>query len=255
MHCRSSRTSACRVRDHHAGRFGNRVKPELSRGLFEAVRDVYGARSRTTSSMWLTRAGSTQPQLEHVQGLGTDDVQVTVNVPAGTGDWFGGWEGNQTSEPDKYATVDGTAGRMVELIQQGEPAVFLCHWPGLYCQGQETGFQAFQRIVTTLNRTFPDVTRWMKLSAIARYWAAKGLTSIARTEGTLTLTAPFACSNFTLRINRATALPPTLRTADTTSDLQEVQRPADLTANTWHRDGDGMVACWNLAKGTTTIPV
>ena len=160
------------------GGFGNLVKSELSLAVQEAVRDVYAPEIPHYFKYLRFGEESTQPTLEHVSGLGTDDVRLTVNVPAGTGDWFGGWQGVTEPEGDRYCNGDATEGRMVELIERGEPAVMLCHWPGMYCNGTKRGFEAFKHVVQALERRFADQTLWMKPSEMARYWAAKELTRI-----------------------------------------------------------------------------
>ena len=43
-------------------------------------------------------------------GMDGDDPRVTVNVPAGTGDWFGSWDGDQKSKGFRYANRDATDG-------------------------------------------------------------------------------------------------------------------------------------------------
>ena len=87
---------------------------------------------------------STDPILESVSGRGTDQISLTMNVPAGTGDWFGGWQGANPSQGHLYSNEDATGGRMVELIKKGQPAVMLCHWPGLYSNGSHEGFEHFR---------------------------------------------------------------------------------------------------------------
>src|SRR5690606_7047222 len=93
---------------------------------------------------------STAPKLEAVVDRDSDAPRVCVNVLAGTGDWFGGWDGYETCQDERYVSMDGMSGRMVELIEQQQPAVMLCHWPGMYCNGALTGFRAFQRVVDAL---------------------------------------------------------------------------------------------------------
>jgi hypothetical protein len=237
------------------GGFGNLVKPKLSQAVFESVRDVYGSEIPHYFKYVVDSGESSAPQLEHVSGLGTDDVRVTVNVVAGTGDWFGGWEGVQTPQPDLYATVDGQAGRMIEMIRAGEPAVFLCHWPGMYSNGSLDGFHAFQRVVRTINAGYRDVTRWMKLSEIARYWAAKGLTAIARNGRELTLEAPFAAPGLTLEITGAAETPPGVVTQDGVRPLTEVHEFSELREGTWIRRDAALVVCFDLPPGRTTLRV
>lgn len=235
------------------GGFGNLVKPELSLAVRQAVQEVYDVEIPHYFKYVIGGDGSTEPQLEHVSGIGTDDLQFTVNVPAGTGDWFGGWEGDVTPQPDRYATRDASSGRMIELIEQGRPALMLCHWPGMYCNGTKTGFRAFQQVVTAIDSRFRNETLWMKLSEIARYWAAKGLTRITRGETGIVLEAPFDCPRFTLSIRESDGMPPRVHAGDSVRPLREVTRPADLDAGTWRRGADAVVVCFELLRGRSEI--
>lgn len=231
------------------GGFGNMVKSELSLAVDQAVRDVYPNVDLPHYFKYV-RGGdqSTEPVLEHLRGEGTDDVRCTVNVPAGTGDWFGGWQGDRVSEPDRYANQDATAGRMVELIDRRQPAIMLCHWPGIYSNGTKEGLHAFQRIVTSLADRYGDETVWMKLSEIGRYWTAKQLTKISRSGSSIELSAPYAASVFTLKIPRARG---PVRFQD--QPLRKVNSIASLDAGTWLADGDDAIACVDLPKGTSTL--
>lgn len=237
------------------GGFGNLVKPELSAAVQEALRDVYSVEIPHYFKYIVAEDESSQPQLEHVRGLGTDDVRVTVNVVAGTGDWFGGWDGDLESEPDRYATRDGQSGRMVHWIRKGQPAVFLCHWPGMYCHGTKSGFRAFQQVVTSINEHHADAIAWMKPSEIARYWAARELTHMERANGEIAFAAPFACPDFTLRLASSGAQPPRLSAAGTETLLREVADRRLLTAGTWMREGVNSVVCLDLPKGSSLLRV
>ncbi|MBM4032370.1 MAG: hypothetical protein FJ291_11350 [Planctomycetes bacterium] len=86
---------------------------------------------------------------------------------------FGEWCG----EPDKFITADLSKGRMVEVVERGEPAIIVSHWTGIYFNGEEEGFKTFQEAVRRLQAKYGRLI-WMKLSEIARYWAAKELTQI-----------------------------------------------------------------------------
>ncbi len=96
-----------------------------------------------------------------------------------TGDWFGGWDGLSAGSVDQFITADYKHGRLPEVIARGEPAVMVCHWPGMYFNGQETGFTIFRGIVERLHAAYDNLL-WLKLSEIARYWAARELTRIER---------------------------------------------------------------------------
>src|SRR3990172_2166811 len=79
---------------------------------------------------------------------------------------------------------------MVDVIGRGEPAIMVCHWPGIYYGGEEVGFNIFKEVVGWLEAKYDNLI-WMKLSEITRYWAAKELTWLKRQGDTVTLDAPF----------------------------------------------------------------
>lgn len=232
------------------GGFGNLVKSELSLAAHEAVRSV----SKTEIPHYFKylhtdKSRSTNPQIEHVSGLRTSDPKCTVNVIAGTGDWFGGWDGVSAGDinesANRFISEDGKSGRMVEMIDRHEPAIMLCHWPGIYCNGEETGFTIFQKAVKRLNHHFGGQTCWMKLSEIARYYAARELTasSLSSDKKFITLDAPFAAPDFTLRVKGAK--PP--------KNMTRVSAPSELKTNTWHREGETLTLCFDLKKGRTVL--
>jgi hypothetical protein len=86
----------------------------------------------------------------------------------------------------------------------------------------------------------------MKLSEIARYWAARELTRTAwtATERQLRWLAPFACPDFTFSIPLTAGIPQALR---------EVPNTSQLTEGTWCRDGKSTIICINLPKGQGSL--
>ena len=240
------------------GGFGSLVKSELSLAVHEAVRDVYGVDLPHYFKYVVGSGIDTEPKVEHVRGLGTNDVRATVNVPAGTGDWFGGWQGDRPPEGDRYANRDATRGRLVDLIKAGKPAVLLCHWPGMYSQGSELGFQHFKNVVRALADRYADQTIWLKVSEIARYWGAKELTHFTRRDQTLTLEAPFACPQFTIQVlpqrgDNAQVSAVSIKYGNETQPLNEATAPAQLRAQTWLRQGQDTFICFDMRKGKTVI--
>ncbi|MCY2952257.1 MAG: hypothetical protein NTU53_09810 [Planctomycetota bacterium] len=240
------------------GGFGNGVNDELSAATGQAVRDVFGAEIPHYFKYISDGNQSTRPKLEHVEAAGTQSPRVVVNVPAGTGDWFGNWDGDDEPQGPKYATDDATAGRMVELIERGEPAVMLCHWPGLYTHGTKKGFEQFKRVIRGLDGRYREKTIWMKIGEIARYWAAKELTRIERDGGRIGLAAPFACPRFTLRIRGGVAAgggQPKLSLNGQVASMSEVVDLRGLTAGTWVRQREDLLVCFDLPKGRVLLGV
>jgi hypothetical protein len=178
---------------------------------------------------------------------------MVVSVPAGTGDWFGNWHGDNEPQGDRYANQDASSGRMVELIERGGPAVMLCHWPGLYCNGSKRGFEACKQVITALEQRYRQRTIWMKISEIARYWAAKELTQIERSGGQVTLSAPVASPRFTLRIPAPRAAKARLSHQGAPIGLSEVGDLGDLKPGTWLSQAENVLVCFDLPKGETTL--
>jgi hypothetical protein len=236
------------------GGFGNRVLPQLSQATLEACRDVYGTEIPHYFRHLYTGRESVAPRVEYAAGLGTDDPKCVVSVIGGTGDWFGGWDGLETPDVDKFITADLKGGRLPELIARGEPAIMVSHWPGIYCNGDEDGFDCFKTIVKRLRDGFDNLI-WMKNSEIARYWAAKELTKIEGSDGSITLNAPFACPAFTVRFESQSQMPSIEfpKTDNRILMLKPVPRLLDLEPQTFYRDGKQVTACFDLPKGKARV--
>ncbi len=236
------------------GGFGNKVKLKLPQAVFEAVRDVYGSELPHYFKYVSLGNESVLPRFENVRGESTNSPTLTVNVPAGTGDWFGGWDGVSESQGHLYCNDDARAGRMVELIEQRQPAIMLCHWPGLYCNGMQTGFKQFQKIVVALNERFKNDTVWMKISEIGRYWTAREFTKIEVADRVISLNAPFACREFTLQL---TPMAPfekiVLEQANSQTALQPVSTRAALIADTFYRVENTVTICVDMPKGESRL--
>jgi hypothetical protein len=123
----------------------------------------------------------------------------------------------------------------------------VCHWTGIHFNGQELGFKIFQTVVGRLRERYGEQVRWMKLSEIARYWAAKELTAVAwagdRTA--LEFNAPFACPGFTVRVPAAGEPAP--------EGLKEVSDVAHLRSGSYLKTGDSLTCCVDLRKGRSQL--
>lgn len=236
------------------GGFGNRVREALSRGTMMAVRDVYQAEIPHYFRHLFTGEESVAPRVEYASGIDGDDPKCCVSIIGCTGDWFGGWDGLTPGTVDQFISEDLESGRMVDVIDRGdEPAIMVCHWPGLYFNGDETGFAIFQDVVRRLHRRY-DNLHWMKLSEIARYWAAKALTRSERKGNSVVLRSPFACADFTFEIEvpaGSTIKAKSIGAGRSRSQpipLKEIVRPLDLATGEWVHEEDVARICLNLPK-------
>jgi len=228
------------------GGFGGDARPQLARATFESCRAVFQTEiPHYFRDLSDSGTDSVAPLVQNVSGLGSDDPRCVVHVRGCTGDWTGGWDCSVPTGADAFLTDDGRAGRLAEVIARGEPAVMVCHWTGIYWNGRETGFGILKEVERRLRHAFPG-TQWMKLSEIARYWAARELTRTEwkATERQLQWLAPFACPDFTFSLPLTAGIPQSLR---------EVPSTSQLTEGTWCRDGKSVTICINLPKGEGSL--
>ena len=238
-----------------AGGFGTRARPQLAQATLQSVREVFGAEiPHYFRDLYDRGERSVAPRVEYAGGLESADPRCVVGIVACTGDWTGGWDNTPPGGVDRFITLDLQQGRMVDVIQRGEPAFMLAHWTGIHWNGQELGFKIFQEVVRRLSARF-DHLIWMKLSEVARYWAAKELTRIEQDGAALSFRAPFACPDFTVRFEASPNRAPELRQNQDVTRLQEVSGALKLTPGTWTRDGKSIIACFRLPKGVSRLGV
>ncbi len=234
------------------GGFGNRVLPELSQATLQSCRDVYNTEIPHYFRHLYTDDQSVAPRVEYAAGLDTANPECVVSIIGCTGDWFGGWDGDTPGDVDRFITADLSQGRMVDVIERGEPAVMVCHWPGIYYNGQELGYRIFQEVVQRLHRRY-DSLIWMKLTEISRYWAAKELTRIATSLNGIELNAPFAAPDFTVRIPTSSGGAVRIVRDGEVKEMRKVGRISDLESGTWCREDQGTTVCFDLEKGRTQV--
>jgi hypothetical protein len=237
------------------GGFGNKALPELSRATLQSVREVFGAEvPHYFRHVYDRGPASVAPRVEYASGLDTPDPRCVVSIIGCTGDWTGGWDNTPPGGVDRFISEDLQRGRMVEVIERGEPAFMLAHWTGFYWNGRELGFTIFREVVRRLHARFDHLV-WMKLSDVARYWAARELTRIERDGNGLTFMAPFACPAFTVRVTAATSTSPAPRflAAGSSLPLKRVDRSLDLSGGCWARLGQEDILCVDLPRGSSQV--
>jgi len=238
------------------GGFGNRVLPELAQATLESCRDVFKAEIPHYFRHLYTDDRSVAPRVEYASGLTGSNPKCVVSIIGCTGDWFGGWDGLTPGSVDRFITRDLKGGRLPKVIDKGEPAVLVCHWPGIYYNGEELGFKIFQEVVRRIHARYDNLL-WMKLSEISRYWAAKELTQIDKSASAdhVTFNAPFATTRFTVRIKSNSPNAPRLIVNGHPVQLRPVMRLLQLESGMWYADGQNVTACFDLPKGKSTLEV
>ncbi len=235
------------------GSYGSKNQNNLALATLEAVSDVYGAEiPHYFRDLFTEKGKSVAPKVLHASGLDTANPKCVVSIIGCTEDWFGDWDGLHPGSADQFITQDLQSGRMVEVIDSGEPAVMVCHWPGIYFNGDRVGFNILKEIVKRLNQKY-DHLIWMKLSEIARYWAAKELTTITVEKNKLMLKAPYSTPGFTLRVNTSIRQPGMKMPGGEIKPFVKVSDRKKLKANTWFSDKSESILCFDLVKGISEI--
>ena len=235
------------------GGFGQQVMPELARATLDSCREVFQAEiPHYFRDVYRDPGRSVAPLVQYASGLKGTDPRCVVSIIGCTGDWTGGWDCSAAPQPDLFITPDLTQGRLVEVIDRGEPAFLVSHWTGIHFNGRELGFRAFQEVFQRLHAKYDNLV-WMKNSEIARYWAARQLTAISRRGQSLTFQAPFACPAFTVRFRSAEQRPPRFSAAGAVTLLTEARDRLRLVPGTWFRQSGATIACFDLPRGPSEL--
>ncbi len=234
------------------GGFGNQALPELSQATLQACRDVFKTEIPHYFRHLFTDDQSVAPRVEYASGLDGPDPKCVVSIIGCTGDWFGGWDGLERGSADQFITEDLKGGRLPQVIEKGEPAILVCHWPGIYFNGEEVGFNILKEVVRRLNARYDNLI-WMKQCEIARYWAARELTQIRKEGNRITLDAPFAAPRFTVRVSGVPTQRPTMVTGGAVTKLEQAPKPLQLRSGTWCQDAASTTICFDLPKGQSAI--
>ncbi len=231
------------------GGYGGQNQDNLALSTLQSVQDVYGSEiPHYFRDLFTEKGKSVAPQVLYPSNLNNPDAKCVVSVLGCTSDWFGDWDGLHPGNADLFITEDLQSGRMVDVIDSAEPAIMVCHWPGIYFNGEKVGFNILKQVVKRLNQKY-DHLIWMKLSEIARYWAAKKLTSITLKGNSIAISAPFATSGFTLKVNSTLRHPGLRRNGGEIKPFVRVNDKRAIKANTWYADKTGSILCFDLEKG------
>lgn len=234
------------------GSYGSKNQNNLALGTKDAVRDVFGSGiSHYFRDVFREKGESVVPLVQHPTGLDGADPACVVSIRGCTGDWFGGWDGLMPGNPDLFITNDLSAGRVVDVIESGEPAIMVCHWPGIYFNGEKTGFNILKEVKKRLDQKYDNLI-WMKLGEISRYWAAKELTSIKSEAKRILFKAPFAAPGFTVKIN-SPSRNPKLKTRGEIKPLVKMNDLKKLKSDSWFTDKSGTIICFDLEKGESEL--
>jgi hypothetical protein len=235
------------------GGFCHRNIPNLAAATLEAVKENYNTNiSHFFRAVITDKDKSVAPVVVEKKGINTSDPSCSVHIIGCTGDWFGGWDGLTPGDVEKFITKDLSSGRMVEVIERGEPALMVCHWPGIYYNGEKLGFNIFKEVVDRLKQKYGSTIHWMKLSEISQYWAAKEFVSFEESKNGLSINAPFGTKDFTIKIDMKIRNP-VLHYGSEQLKLTEISPSKSIEKNSFSRSKGETIACFDLPTGKSVL--
>jgi len=182
------------------GGFGGSTLDFYARVAGDAVRSVTG----NPTPYFFKRVSGTGPVETPVWYPDRDAGTAVGEIIASTGDHTGSWTGYGEVDADYYVTEDLQSGRLVELINAGEPAVLCSHWQGFYGMhdGDRRGFNTLKAVVHRLKQLDPNGTRthWRKCSEITNYAIMRELAEVTVEGNAIRLDLPVRVPELTVRI-------------------------------------------------------
>jgi hypothetical protein len=234
------------------GGYGSQNQNNLALASLQSVRDVFNAEiPHYFRDLFTEKGKSVAPKVLHASGLDTNNPQCVVSIIGCTGDWFGDWDGLHPGHVDMFITEDLKSGRMVDVIESGEPAIMVCHWPGIYFNGEKIGFNILKDIVKRLNEKYNHLA-WMKLSEISRYWAVKELSTLTLEKNIVTIKAPFETPGFTIKLN-SKIRQPGIKIGNEIKNFTQVSDKLKLKADTFYTDKSESLICFDLGRGVSEV--
>lgn len=232
------------------GGFCHNNIPNLAAATLDAVRDVHNTEvSHFFRSVVTDKDKSVAPIVMHSRDITTGNPSCSVHIIGCTSDWFGGWDGLVPGSTDKFITNDLNSGRMVEVIESGEPAIMVCHWPGIYYNGDKLGFNIFKEVVSRLDQKYGSSITWMKLSEISRYWAAKEFVSFEEIKNGIAINAPFGTNDFTIKTDLKIKNPVLFHAGKRI----ELTKSDSLKQNSFSKEKGHSLLCFNLPQGKSEL--
>lgn len=235
------------------GGYGERNQVNLAKATSQSVKDVFGFNlTHFFRDVFTEKDQSVAPKIMYSAGLDGPGPECSVSIIGCTDDWFGNWDGLGKGYPDRMITPDLSSGRLVDVIASGEPAIMVCHWPGIYYNGDKQGFNVLKTVVSRLGQKYNNLI-WMRQNDIARYWAAKELTKVTAVKNSITLEAPFATNGFTLKLNFPVRKISIKHEVNEAKPLKRVDNSNFTEQDCWFTDRKETWVCAELKQGKNEI--
>lgn len=235
------------------GGFCHRNIPNLASATLDGVKENFNVHvSHFFRDVITDKDKSVAPIVVHQENIQSTNPSCSVHIIGCTDDWFGGWDGLVPGDPDKFITEDLEKGRMIDVIESREPAIMVCHWPGIYYNGEKLGFNIFKTVVSRLEQKYGSHIHWMKLSEIAQYWAAKEFVRFEETKGGVAINAPFGAKDFTIALDK-NMKNVSVKQNEKMIKLTRLSNDKTIARNSFILEKGMTTICFDLSQGRSEI--
>jgi hypothetical protein len=154
--------------------FGTKVEAAYAEAVGRSLAEVYGLREAWYFLHYSADLVDVRPRIMlRDAAAGTSVVSVVVC----TDDNF--WNAQYNREPgrglaairpaiNKLLSEDGRTGRFIDILDAGQPVVFLTHWQSLFAEGTGEGLDGLVELGRRVNEHLPHRAYWTTPSEIAR---------------------------------------------------------------------------------------
>lgn len=193
------------------GAFGYTIEGDYARAVLEAEKRVNG---RKVAWYFLHTEEASKVVMPRLMYMDRWKGEAVVSMVSCNDDWIwetmtpevrSTWRDELTSTyADKYVSVDGKSGRLVEVLDAGSYVAFHTHWNSLFSNGARIGMKVMREVFRRINALLGDRIQWMKFSEVAMLTAAAKDLDVKieeRPDGIeLRLDTQFPCRNLTLSL-------------------------------------------------------
>ena len=239
--------------------FGEKVENNYARAILDAQKRV----NNLSLTWYFLHFDKGEVILPKIIYLNETDKEGVVSIISGCHDFI--WETMSTkrdgkeyvySLADKYISLEGTSGRIVELFNNNSYIVCCTHWQSLFSNGRRTGLRVFEEVVSRINRILNKRIKWMKCSEIARYYAtAKSVKIIVEKKDEdiyLIFYSPFKCPEFTLSFVLSGDFAE-IEVYEKKKKLKKISENEELKIDTWFKRGEKMYVCFDIDYKTSLV--
>ncbi len=142
--------------------FGEKILDDYEEAISVSMKNVYGRNECWYFLHMIFDTPNAMPWLAV-----NKEGRKLVSVPGTIDDFF--WPSIDTTDTseefinstaDKYITLDGKSGKIIEALDNGSYPILTMHWQSLFSSGLETGLKAFEEVVKRVNSLLSDRCCW-----------------------------------------------------------------------------------------------